>query len=326
MARLCEIFTCPAVSLLAKRACPQGCVDNSFLSNDDAQYVMAFITLLPEAGPLQCDFSQLFGPETDAEYQVSLFDHKVKVVDANDVSRADILVYSTQKHSAELVDKYVTKLAPKVLFHNSDEYLDKTEPFKTVFEKVALVYRQYCDPRLDHPSTKIKTLPVGYHCWDFQPSVQIKPASERLNTWVFVGTVKPARRHVLNQIDDLPHEILGSQKSRETGRSKTIDNAMAYSNAQFTYCPHGLKHIDNSRPYAAALNGCVPIILCSREEFEQQYGKMEPPAPFLHAETAEEMRRIMQTADATVAQKQVIEWWEAFHARVRENCFAAIAS
>ena len=311
--QLCKIFNIDCVeSVDLKRA---DRADNTALSNPDAGIVMAWM----HPTPLLCDLDKIWSFPVEAEFQVGLFGGRVRLVDAERATRADILVYSVSRTNADEVEAVVRKLRPKVIFHNSDEHLTKTAGYQKSFDLVQLVYRQYADARLGHPNKKIKLLPLGYHCWDHPPPQTIRPMSKRSLAWCFIGTVKGQRKRLIRMMQA---SYGGQHFAGTTLRNK---NHAILQNSVFVLCPRGNTNIECFRQYAASMHGCIPALVCTDQEWSDTYEKMQLTPPWLHAPTVPQLAALMRAADSDGMQRSVLNWWSAMRETIATTVLQAIA-
>lgn len=290
-------------------------------------YDVVWLRSTPGSCSFTCDYSQLWGPDVDAEYIMDILssEHTLKfrftsVNTAYELLGAsqnvDILAYSSNVHSYDSVLKVIEKKRPRVLIHLSDEWGKRPE-YTRLFSQVPLVYRQYrfeSYPQLEN----VRTLPVGYHCWDASYTQSPAPVSKRKYVWCFMGSIKGEREKMITIFKelDLPHFNESTRGLEE--------NRIVFNNSIFTLCPHGNVNVESSRPYAATANGSIPLLLCTNDEWNETYEHFDITPPWLRGSSWHELgsrvKNLLSQRDALQKlQDDCLGWWNAHKLAIRAN-------
>jgi hypothetical protein len=270
-----------------------------------------------------CDTNELWGPDIDAEYIIDILtsDGKFNDIDflsipsnfnISNITKIDILAYSSNIYSVDYILNIIDQLKPSVLFHLSDEFTNRYD-YISAFNKVKLVYRQY---KLDNENNdKIKYLPVGYHSWGkYYMRTNIKPITERKYKWCFSGSNKGNRLHYLDQLSVIQPHYNNSTKPYETSEM--------FNNSKFAFCPNGNYNIENSRIYEAMYNGCIPIIISDLNNINNFKNMFELKLPCYFVETIDEMINIINNVsdeELQIKQNNCIQWCKNMGTIIRNN-------
>ena len=229
--------------------------------------------------------SSVWGREIEFAYLQEILEDEVNYLslDFKSLSKEkrnlDIICYSSNYRSYEDVKYMINKFNPKVLMHFSDEWGNK-QSYEQLFKNINLVYRQnrfktYINPK------NVKIIPVGYHAWDQHYFKEFKKIKDRKYTWCFIGAMKDKRKRNTNILKkNFSHFFC-----KPTDGYNSNNNEI-YNDSIFGYCPPGnnIKHSESNRQYSCPVNGCIPIIHCSKDTFKEVYGHFDIVPQFPHFE------------------------------------------
>lgn len=234
--------------------------------------------------------SNKWGRDIEYAYIQEIFQDKVNYLSLDfeklqeENRNLDIICYTTNNRTYEDVDFMIKKFKPKVLMHFSDEWGDRKH-YEELFKNINLVYRQNRFQSYDNPKN-VKIIPLGYHAWDRNYFKEFKDFKDRKYTWCFIGVMKGQRKKNINILK----ENFDNCFCEPTDGYNTNNNEI-YNDSIFGYCPPGnnAKHSESNRQHSCPVNGCIPIIHCSNETFNEVYGHYDIVPEFPHFEKIEDI-------------------------------------
>lgn len=197
----------------------------------------------------------------------------------------DILGYSSNFYNEKQIQKIVNKFKPKILIHTSDEKGDR--PKHNDITGVNIILRQYNWYNYNN-KPHIYQLPLGYHCWDNGNILPIVPIYNRKYIFSFIGTPKGKREE---QANELKKEF----DSFFVGKTTPNKNKYIYNQTIFAFCPKGNIVYNCYRNYIAMKNGCIPIIILDKKNYDEQFSNiLSGPPPFIYKSTSNELIKEMK--------------------------------
>jgi hypothetical protein len=307
--------------------------DKLNIVNKSKKIKFLYLRYKPESSWIT-DTTQLWGPDIESEYIVDVltddgrFDNiEFLSIPAdfnfNLLTKIDILAYSSNQYSVDYIENIINYIQPSVLLHLSDEHGTKPEYFK-IFEKVNLIYRQY---KFLHKKEyekenmfKIRYLPVGYHSWGKNYNRQKNDLINRKYKWCFIGTFNKS-----NRIDQL--KKLSVIEPYFCNSMSAFESTNIYRNSIFTFCPQGNTDLESSRPYEAIYNGCIPIIIGTKEQNDNLKNRFDIQLPIYFTTTLDELVNIMQNTsmqEIIEVQRKSYDWIRQNSELIRINIFASL--
>ena len=228
----------------------------------------------------KCDTTTVYSQKTPCEISFfkELFNNVKLKTKKSLPSNIDILAYSSSGYSAKEIQEIVNKHKPKILIHTSDEF--GTRPEHNQIKNVPLILRQYWFNKYPNPS-HVKRIILGYHCWG-KELLPILPIADRKYTWSYIGNPKGEREKYC--------KILSKAfPNCKFGKTKKEENSKIYQQSVFVFCPKGNISLPCFRNITACINGCIPIIVASNDEFNEAFDNINPRPTWVHEPTIEKL-------------------------------------
>jgi len=273
---------------------------------------LQFIETDPGVSAFECDMTKLWGSAVEAEFLAEiLFDYDHVSSSIDNIRPSSVLAISVNDNSVATVKEAIEIAKPRVLLFLSDEWENKSH-YEELFSMVPLVYRQYRYDSYKNPPNQ-RILPLGYHCWDQHAR---RPNMPKKYTWSFIGSAKGNRQKDLNVLDEI--------KPNFHGKTKQEENPDIFNSSIFVFCPIGNYNVECSRQYTASMCGAIPCLVCTQAQWDSTYPYFDVEPPWLHAESAEEMRDVMKTLlenpdEIRRIQHAVSNWWVDMKKAVYKN-------
>lgn len=285
---------------------------SSFNDNPRSIKTLQFIETHKDVNAFECDMTQLWGSAVEAEFLAEiLFDYEHVSSSIDNIQPSSVLAISVNDNSVATVKGAIEIAKPRVLLLLSDEWENKSQ-YEELFSMVPLVYRQYRYDSYKNPPNQ-RILPLGYHCWDQHAR---RPNMPKKYTWSFIGSAKGNRQKDLNVLDEI--------KPNFHGKTKQEENPDIFNSSIFVFCPIGNYNVECSRQYTASMCGAIPCLVCTQEQWDSTYPYFDVVPPWLHAESAEEMKDVMKKLlenpdEIRRIQHAVSKWWVDMKRAVYKN-------
>ena len=135
--------------------------------------------------------------------------------------------------------------------------------------------------------------------------IKLKSPKDRKFKWSFVGNIKQDRLQMIMTMRKIHPCYAGKASSEEM---KNI-----YRESIFVPNGRGNVKLDCFRLYEASICGAIPIIVCSKNEFETTFSQEENP-PWLRYDSWEEahdscLELLKDMKKLKTMSKNCIEWW-----------------
>jgi GR25 family glycosyltransferase involved in LPS biosynthesis len=280
----------------------------------------------------ECDTTQLWGPDTDADYLIDVVtqdgnkernycflsaDYKYVL---EHILSTDMLAYSSNEFNIKQLTLIIDKLKPSTLFHLSDEYGTRPE-FYTLFSTIPhiKVFRQYAFPSLYTTLLdNVYHIPLGYHSWgrNYSRDLVHRITVKRPFKWCFGGSMKGQRYKLIQSLRNINYKhVVGKTKPFEA-----VHNM--YEKSEFAICPPGNHSLETYRIYEAMFSGCVPIVIGNTITIEELKHRYSLPLPCLFATSVDNVCDIIQTISSQDIAKhrlQCLQWLEKVAQSIRET-------
>ena len=179
----------------------------------------------------------------------------------------DTIRWSNQEH-----DAYCAQLVDSGYEYAVIDLSDETRSSSTAsYDRANFVLRNYYRPGMDE---HVLHIPLGYNT-GFTTVTDNPPATERTNTWAWVGQrwdqTREQMRSAMMTIPDGKIHVAADESERLT----PADMSKIYRNSIFVPAPHGWFVIDSFRVTEALEAGCIPIV--ERSDYWQNLYGEEPP-------------------------------------------------
>lgn len=195
----------------------------------------------------------------------------------------NILVFSSSAHTYNEIINIVIKIKPKIIVNLSDEFGNRHEYTNLAHYTNLLLQQYHFNSYCCNKYSNIMQIPLGYmtNMFSRKPAFSYisKPISERKYIWSFAGAVKQDRQELIDKFsNEFDKFWVGNNISPQT----MLD---IYSDSIFIPNGKGYNVIDCFRIYEAILSGCIPIIVCSDEEFNERFYYNNDLPPFIYEKT-----------------------------------------
>jgi len=179
----------------------------------------------------------------------------------------DTIRWSNQEH-----DAYCAELVKRGLEYAVIDLSDETRSSSIAsYDRANFVLRNYFRPGMDE---HVLHIPLGYNT-GFTAITDNPPATERTNTWAWVGQRwDQTREQMRSAMMTIPNGKI-HVAANESERLTPADMSKIYRDSIFVPAPHGWFVIDSFRVTEALEAGCIPIVEIS-DYWQKLYGE-EPP-------------------------------------------------
>lgn len=106
-----------------------------------------------------------------------------------------------------------------------------------------------------------------------------------------------------------------------------FESTNIYRNSIFTFCPQGWTDLESSRPYEAMYNGCIPIIIGTKEQNDNLKNRFDIQLPIYFTTTLDEIIDIIQNTsiqELIEVQRKCYDWIRQNSELIRVNIIASL--
>lgn len=193
------------------------------------------------------------------------------------------LVFSSNAYTYDEILRIVVRIKPVIIVHLSDEFGTRRE-YTQLASHTQLLLHQY--NFTSYPYNKydnIIQIPLGYMTGTFSGKnaldTKLKPLLKRKYKWSFIGNIKADRVELISKFSKTNYErFIGNNIAPS-------DMFNIYNDTVFIPNGRGNVRIDCFRIYEAILSGCVPVIVCDKNEFNETFHYNNDIPPFIFEET-----------------------------------------
>jgi hypothetical protein len=225
-----------------------------------------------------------------------------------------IIVISVNNLCTSYLDKYESLKMPFWLVVLSDEFL-KVPSFGTQYHMCRHIFRNYYYPN-GHP--RITPIGLGYKTgfWNQYQGITVDKITNRPHLWSFVGTPTqhPDRHMALSTFKELePNYIYFTTNFNSQNALSVEDYRDTMLQSKFVLCPMGNANLDTFRLYETLEAGAIPIVLSYSgiQPHKPSYWNFmfHKPPPFIHFESWEKCKSIVQSMNEEQIEELRIECW-----------------
>ena len=244
----------------------------------------------------------------------------------------DVFVYKCrdqQNHPWGYVPSYediltcVDKFKPKIVIQYGDEqYYEDLQNHNHIAKYCDLFLRQFNYSNYEYFNNTIH-FPLGYYNKFNYKSKQIKKIEDRQLDWSFIGCEKSDRRECVDKFLKLKNNYIHLQQDgvpRQISRDELMD---IYFDSIFSPCPRGWTQLEVNRIYESILCGSIPILTCSKDEFDVIFKYHNNP-PFIFTNSWDESVEICSDLmnnkiKLQILQEKNIIWWKSTILSIRNE-------
>ena len=224
----------------------------------------------------------------------------------NNIINNNIFIFSSNTSHLNDILIMVKFLKPNIIIHLSDEWGTKND-YQFLSKYTKLLLRQYYHSHYTH-FDNIHYLPCCYMDKMLENNykeIKLKKPKNRKFKWSFVGNIKQDRLQMITTMKKINESYAGKASTEQMKNIYRDSIFVCHSKGNVTY--------DCSRPYEASICGAIPIIVCSKNEFETTFSQQENP-PWLRYDSWEEAHdsclELLKDMDKLeTISKNCIEWW-----------------
>lgn len=216
----------------------------------------------------------------------------------------------------------VLKTNPKIIIQLSDEFEgEDLQKHNDLANYCDLFVRQHHHANYNyHPNTV--HIPLGYYN-DFSiKNKEILRMDERVLNWCFVGYDKSDRRECVDKLSVIQPNYVHLQTSDVPvpGISKQ-KLCNLYLNSVFSPSTRGWTTIEPNRLYEASICGSIPVLVCSKYEFEEKFKHLQNPPWIVEPDwesAANKCKELLTDLNKLQRmQDEVLQWWDNLMKSIR---------
>jgi hypothetical protein len=193
---------------------------------------------------------------------------KIDKLENEEIINNNILVFSSNIYTFYQILYIVLRIKPLIIIHLSDEFGTKPEYTNLASHTKLYLHQHYFKHYPYKKYNNIIQIPLGYMTKMFNDkslNMNLKPINERKYIWSFIGNIKQDRLEIIEKF---------SNKFKNNIISNKIEHVNIfdiYNNSIFVPSGRGNNRLDCFRIYEAILSGSIPVIVCDRDEYNENF-------------------------------------------------------